>query len=97
VAADAPVLIAVEPTSAVDSHTEARIARKLAEARRGRTTVVVTASPLVLEHCEEVVLLDADGRELARGTHEDLRLAAARGDEAARAYRAVVGREAGEA
>ncbi|MFC7581207.1 ABC transporter transmembrane domain-containing protein [Schaalia naturae] len=97
VAADAPVLIAVEPTSAVDSHTEARIARKLAEARRGRTTVVVTASPLVLEHCEEVVLLDADGRELARGTHEDLSLAAARGDEAARAYRAVVGREAGEA
>ncbi len=95
VAAETPVLIAVEPTSAVDSHTEARIAARLAEARRGRTTVVVSASPLVLEHCDEVVLLDGAGRELARGTHDALRHGA-RGKDAARAYRAVVGREAGE-
>ena len=39
-AADAPILVLVEPTSAVDAHTEARIAERLAAYRRGRTTVV---------------------------------------------------------
>ena len=96
VAADAPVLIAIEPTSAVDSHTEARIAGRLAHERRGRTTVIVSASPLVLEHAEEVVLVGADGREIVRGTHDELRRAAAQGDQSALAYRAVVNREVGE-
>ncbi len=36
---DAEVLVLVEPTSAVDAHTEARIARRLRDARAGRTTV----------------------------------------------------------
>jgi ABC-type multidrug transport system fused ATPase/permease subunit len=44
--ADAEVLVLDEPTSAVDAHTEARIARRVAELRRGRTTVVLTDSPL---------------------------------------------------
>ncbi|HEX7806123.1 MAG TPA: ABC transporter ATP-binding protein, partial [Cellulomonas sp.] len=85
---EAEVLVLVEPTSAVDAHTEARIARRLADARRGRTTVLVTASPLVLDVVEEVVLIE-DGRVLARGTHREL-LAAS--DAAGRAYRAVVSR-----
>lgn len=67
----AETLVLVEPTSAVDAHTEARIAGRLAEARRGRTTVVMTASPLLLDHADEVVLCQ-DGREVARGTHADL-------------------------
>ena len=37
--ADAEILVLVEPTSAVDAHTEARIARHLRDARDGRTTV----------------------------------------------------------
>ncbi|CAN5429716.1 ABC transporter ATP-binding protein [soil metagenome] len=85
---EAEVLVLVEPTSAVDAHTEARIARRLAEARRGRTTVLVTASPLVLDVVEEVALIE-DGRVVARGTHREL-LAAS--DAAGRAYRAVVSR-----
>ncbi len=68
---DAPVLALIEPTSAVDAHTEARVAARLAEHRRGRTTVVATASPLVLDHADTVVLL-RDGREADRGTHEQL-------------------------
>lgn len=73
VAAEAPVLVLIEPTSAVDSHTEARIAQRLVAHRRGRTTVVVTASPLVLNRCQEVVLLDpGSGAEMARGTHREL-------------------------
>jgi ABC-type multidrug transport system fused ATPase/permease subunit len=44
-ATDAEVLVLVEPTSAVDAHTEARIAERLLAARAGRTTVVTTTSP----------------------------------------------------
>ena len=54
--AEAEILILVEPTSAVDAHTEARIAQRLREARRGRTTVVMTGSPLVLDQADRVVL-----------------------------------------
>jgi ABC-type multidrug transport system fused ATPase/permease subunit len=67
----AEVLVLVEPTSAVDAHTEARIARGLREARAGRTTVVVTTSPLVLDQADRVVLLEA-GRVIAAGTHRAL-------------------------
>jgi len=68
---DAPILVLVEPTSAVDAHTEARIAERVAQHRRGRTTVVSTVSPLWLHHADHVVLLD-DGRVLVSGTHECL-------------------------
>jgi ABC-type multidrug transport system fused ATPase/permease subunit len=69
--ADPPVLILVEPTSAVDAHTEARIATRLRDARAGRTTVVVTTSPLLLDHADHVVYLEG-GRVRAEGTHRDL-------------------------
>ena len=88
VAADAPVLVLVEPTSAVDAHTEARIAARVADARRGRTTVVTTVSPLWLHHADRVALLH-DGTVIAEGSHADL-LA---DDEA---YRRVVTRELDE-
>ena len=39
---DADVLVLEEPTSAVDAHTEAWIAARVAVLRRGRTTVVLT-------------------------------------------------------
>jgi len=67
----AETLVLVEPTSAVDAHTEARIAARLREARAGRTTVVVTTSPLVLDQADRVVLIE-DGRVVAEGTHRDL-------------------------
>ncbi|MBA2475067.1 MAG: ABC transporter ATP-binding protein [Actinobacteria bacterium] len=69
--ADPEALVLVEPTSAVDAHTEARIAERLRDARAGRTTVVVTTSPLVLDRADRVVLLEA-GRVSAEGTHRDL-------------------------
>ncbi len=68
---DPRVLVLVEPTSAVDAHTEARIAERLARHRRGRTTVVTTVSPLWLHHADRVVLLSG-GRVVAQGTHEEL-------------------------
>src|SRR5205085_8832147 len=70
-AADAQVLVLVEPTSAVDAHTEARIAERVAAYRRGRTTVVTTVSPLWLHHADRVVLLSG-GRVVAEGRHAEL-------------------------
>ncbi|MCY7302881.1 MAG: ABC transporter ATP-binding protein/permease [Thermoleophilia bacterium] len=68
---NAEILVLVEPTSAVDAHTEARIAAQLHHFRAGRTTVVMTASPLVLDRADTVVLI-ADGEVQASGTHRDL-------------------------
>jgi ABC-type multidrug transport system fused ATPase/permease subunit len=68
---DAEILVLVEPTSAVDAHTEARIARQLHDYRAGKTTVVVSSSPLVLDQADTVVLI-ADGKVQAEGTHREL-------------------------
>ena len=68
---EATILVLVEPTSAVDTHTERRIAERLGNARRDATTVVVSASPLVLEQTDLVYLLE-DDVVVASGTHHDL-------------------------
>lgn len=70
-AADPEILVLVEPTSAVDAHTEARIADRLHRHRAGRTTVVTTSSPLMLDRADVVAFL-RDGRVVATGTHADL-------------------------
>ncbi|MGE5285691.1 MAG: ABC transporter transmembrane domain-containing protein [Micromonosporaceae bacterium] len=70
-AADPPVLVLVEPTSAVDAHTEARIAARLGPARAGRITVVAATSPLVLARADHVAFVE-NGRVTAEGSHADL-------------------------
>ena len=69
--ADPEVLILLEPTSAVDAHTEAAIAGRLRAARAGRTTVVATTSPLLLTHADRVAYLEG-GQVVATGSHADL-------------------------
>jgi ABC-type multidrug transport system fused ATPase/permease subunit len=69
--ADPQVLVLVEPTSAVDAHTEARIAGRLGAARAGRTTVVCTTSPLVLDRADHVVFVE-DGKVAAEAGHREL-------------------------
>lgn len=69
--ADPEILILVEPTSAVDAHTEARIAARLRQHRAGRTTVVTSTSPLMLDAVDEVALL-RDGCIVVTGTHGEL-------------------------
>ncbi|MEI9907530.1 MAG: ABC transporter ATP-binding protein [Actinomycetota bacterium] len=68
---DAPIAILDDPTSAVDAHTESRIASRLGEIRKGMTTVVFTNSPLILDHADRVILL-LEGKAFAEGTHEEL-------------------------
>lgn len=62
------VLLLVEPTSALDAHTESTVAARVAEQRRGRTTLLVSTSPLVLSQADEVAHL-IDGKVRATGTH----------------------------
>jgi ABC-type multidrug transport system fused ATPase/permease subunit len=76
------LLVLIEPTSSVDAHTEARVAIRLRAARSHRTTLVASASPLVLDACDRVIFLSG-GRVVAVGTHRELR-------HRNRAYRAVV-------
>ncbi len=68
---DPEILVLVEPTSAVDAHTEARIASRLHAHRARRTTVVTTTSPLLLDTADVVVFLE-EGKVAATGTHHDL-------------------------
>jgi len=83
--ANAPVLILDEPTSAVDAYTEARIADTLRAYRAGKTTIVMSTSPLMLDRADRAVLLD-DDRIVADGRHRELVSDDAR-------YRSVVTRD----
>ncbi|TMR35402.1 ABC transporter ATP-binding protein [Nonomuraea zeae] len=76
------VLLAVEPTSALDAHTESLLAGRLRTARAGRTTVVATTSPLLLAEADQVLFIE-DGRVAAAGTHRELM-------ESTPAYRSVL-------
>lgn len=82
---DPEVLVLDEPTSAVDSHTEARVAAGVKRLRSGRTTVVFASSPLLLDQADRVVLVHA-GEVAAVGVHRELLHTDPR-------YRAVVTRE----
>ncbi|WP_054952108.1 ABC transporter transmembrane domain-containing protein [Flaviflexus massiliensis] len=90
-----PVLILVEPTSAVDSHTEDRIAQRLTERRKGLTTIITSGSPLILNRVDEVILVE-EGREVIRGSHDELLARASAGDPAAQRYEWVITRQTGE-
>jgi putative ABC transport system ATP-binding protein len=70
-AADPPVLVLHDPTTAVDTVTEARVAERLAVLRRGRTTVLVTTSPALLDTADTVLFL-VRGTVAAQGSHADL-------------------------
>ncbi|MEV8517752.1 ABC transporter ATP-binding protein [Dactylosporangium sp. NPDC051484] len=69
-AAGSPVLVLHDPTTAVDAATEDRIAERVRTLRTGRTTLVVTTSPVWLSRCDQVIYLDANG--CRTGTHAEL-------------------------
>jgi putative ABC transport system ATP-binding protein len=72
-AAEPPVLVLVDPTSAVDAHTENAIAASMVGARRaaGMATVLITTSPTLLAAADRVVHLHG-GRVAGAGTHLEL-------------------------
>lgn len=82
---DPEALVLDEPTSAVDSHTEARVAEGIKALRKDRTTVAFASSPLLLDLADQVALVHG-GTVVAVGTHRELLRDEPR-------YRAVVTRE----
>ncbi|WLQ32425.1 ABC transporter ATP-binding protein [Streptomyces castrisilvae] len=85
---DPDALVLDEPTSAVDSHTEARVAAGVKALRTDRTTVAFSSSPLLLDLADRVALVHG-GSVVAAGTHRELLLSEKR-------YRDVVTRDTGE-
>jgi ATP-binding cassette subfamily B protein len=69
--ADPRVLVLDDATSAVDAPRELQVVRALAEARIGRTTIIISHRPATIAAADRVVLVDA-GRVLAEGSHERL-------------------------
>jgi ABC-type multidrug transport system fused ATPase/permease subunit len=68
---DPRVLIFDDATASVDATTEAKIKLGLAEAMRGRTTIIIAHRLSTISLADEIVVLDA-GQIAARGTHDEL-------------------------
>jgi ATP-binding cassette subfamily B protein len=84
--ANPPLLFLDEATSSVDTLTEARIQKALAELLKGRTSFVVAHRLSTIRHADQVLVLDG-GRIVERGTHRQL---LAHGGEYAKLYRRFV-------
>lgn len=68
---DAPILVLDEPTSSIDSRTEAVILEALGRLMDGRTTFMVAHRLSTIQNADQVLVID-DGALVERGTHADL-------------------------
>jgi ABC-type multidrug transport system fused ATPase/permease subunit len=68
---DAPVLILDEPTSSVDSHTEAVILEALERLMEGRTTFIVAHRLSTLRNADRIVVING-GEVVEQGSHASL-------------------------
>ncbi len=68
---DAPVLILDEPTSAIDSKTEAVILDALDRLMVGRTSFMIAHRLSTIRRADLILVMD-QGRIVQRGTHEEL-------------------------
>jgi ABC-type multidrug transport system fused ATPase/permease subunit len=68
---DAPILILDEPTSSIDSKTEAVVLDALDELMVGRTSFIIAHRLSTVRHADQILVMSA-GRIVERGTHEQL-------------------------
>ncbi len=69
--AEPDILILDDATSSVDARTERRLIANIREARRGRTTIVISQKIAAVRDADRIFVLDA-GRIVGAGTHEEL-------------------------
>jgi ABC-type multidrug transport system fused ATPase/permease subunit len=68
---DAPILILDEPTSSIDSRTEAVILDALDGLMAGRTAFMVAHRLSTIRHADQILVIDK-GQIVERGTHSEL-------------------------
>jgi ATP-binding cassette subfamily B protein len=68
---DAPILVLDEPTSSIDSRTEAVIIESLQELMEGRTTFMIAHRLSTIRRADLIVVIDR-GRIVEQGTHGEL-------------------------
>jgi ATP-binding cassette subfamily B protein len=69
--ADPRALVLDDATSSVDAPRELQVVRSLAEARQGKTTIIISHRAATIAVAHRVLLVDG-GRIVAEGTHEAL-------------------------
>jgi ABC-type multidrug transport system fused ATPase/permease subunit len=68
---NAPILILDEPTSSIDSKTEAVVLDSLDELMEGRTSFIIAHRLSTVRHADQILVM-SEGRIVERGTHEEL-------------------------
>jgi ABC-type multidrug transport system fused ATPase/permease subunit len=68
---DAPILILDEPTSSIDSKTEAIVLDSLDRLMAGRTSFMIAHRLSTIRHADMILVIDR-GRVVEQGTHDDL-------------------------
>jgi ATP-binding cassette subfamily B protein len=68
---DAPILILDEPTSSIDSKTEAVVLDSLDDLMIGRTSFIIAHRLSTVRHADQILVVSG-GRIVERGTHEEL-------------------------
>ncbi len=69
---DAPILILDEPTSSIDSRTEAVILDALDDLMEGRTSFMIAHRLSTVRQADQILVME-HGRVVERGTHDELR------------------------
>ena len=68
---EAPILILDDSLSAVDTNTEEEILKRLAQRKRGQTTIIIAHRISTIQNADQIIVLD-HGQIVERGLHEEL-------------------------